>query len=46
MASLERASVHEDIEPFADILATLVGKRLRGEPLPEVPEGARGVISE
>jgi Fic family protein len=37
MASLEKASVGEDIGPFADFLATLVRKRLAGEPLPEVP---------
>jgi hypothetical protein len=41
MASLERASVGEDIGPFADFLATLVEKRLSGEPLPEVPRGAK-----
>ena len=38
MASLERASVGEDIGPFADFLARLVEKRLAGEPLPEVPK--------
>ena len=37
MASLEKASVGEDIGPFADFLARLVEKRLAGEPLPEVP---------
>src|SRR5215470_16263253 len=38
MASLEKASVGEDIGPFADFLARLVQKSLAGEPLPEVPE--------
>jgi fido (protein-threonine AMPylation protein) len=38
MASLEKASVGEDIGPFADFLATLVEKRLAGEPLPDVPK--------
>jgi len=37
MAALDRASVREDIEPFADFLARLVSKRLAGEPLPGVP---------
>jgi Fic family protein len=37
MAALERASVGEDIEPFTELLARLVGKRLAGEPLPDVP---------
>jgi Fic family protein len=36
MAALEKASVGEDIGPFADMLARLVGKRLAGEPLPGV----------
>ncbi len=40
MASLEKASVGEDIRPFADFLATLVEKRLAGKPLPEVPKSA------
>jgi Fic family protein len=39
MAALEKASVGEDIGPFADFLARLVEKRLAGEPLPEVPKG-------
>jgi fido (protein-threonine AMPylation protein) len=38
MAALEEASVGEDIGPFAELLAGLVGKRLAGEPLPDVPE--------
>ena len=38
MASLEKASVDEDIAPFADFLATLVEKRLAGGPLPDVPK--------
>ena len=37
MAALEKASVGEDIGPFADFLARLVERRLAGEPLPEVP---------
>jgi len=37
MQSLERASVGDDIGPFADFLASLVKKRLAGEPLPAVP---------
>ena len=36
--ALERASVAEDIVPFAEFLAGLVGKRLSGEPLPAVPK--------
>ena len=38
--ALERASVGEDIGPFADFLASLVGKRLAGEPLPAVPKAS------
>ena len=38
MASLEKASVGEDIGPFADFLARLVEKRVAGEPLPAVPK--------
>ena len=37
MTALEKASVGEDIRPFADFLAKLVEKRLAGEPLPAVP---------
>ncbi len=40
MAALEKASVAEDIEPFAEFLAGLVGRRLAGEPLPEVPKAS------
>jgi fido (protein-threonine AMPylation protein) len=40
MAALERASVDEDIGPFAGFLAGLVGRRLAGEPLPEVPKAS------
>jgi hypothetical protein len=36
--TLEKASVGEDIAPFADFLAGLVRKRLAGEPLPAVPK--------
>lgn len=38
MRALEKASVGEDIGPFADFLAGLVKKGLAGEPLPEVPK--------
>ena len=37
MNTLEKASVGEDIVPFADFLAELVRKQLAGEPLPTVP---------
>jgi Fic family protein len=37
MDALEKASVGEDIEPFAGFLGSLVRKRLAGEPLPAVP---------
>src|SRR5271155_304604 len=39
MAALERASVGEDVAPFAEFLAGLVRKGLAGEPLPPVPQG-------
>lgn len=38
MATLEKASVGEDIRPFAGFIAGLVEKRLAGGPLPEVPK--------
>jgi Fic family protein len=38
--ALDRASVGEDIAPFADFLAGLVRKRLAGEPLPAVPKAS------
>jgi hypothetical protein len=38
MAALEKASVGENIRPFAEFLAGLVRKRLAGEPLPPVPK--------
>jgi hypothetical protein len=38
MEALEKASVSEDIVPFADFLAALVRKGLAGEPLPEIPK--------
>jgi Fic family protein len=38
MEALEKASVGEDIVPFAEFLAGLVKKRLEGEPLPAVPK--------
>ena len=46
MASLEKASVGEDVGPFADFLARLVEKRLAGEPLPEVPKGSKADTNE
>jgi len=46
MASLEKASVGEDIGPFADFIARLVQKRLAGEPLPEVPKSRKAVGHE
>lgn len=38
MVALEKASVDEEIRPFADFLAGLVKKRLAGEALPPVPK--------
>src|SRR5208282_267463 len=38
MNALEKASVGEDIAPFANLVAGLVKKRLAGEPLPAVPK--------
>ena len=38
MHALEKASVGEDIGPFADFLAGLVKNGLAGDPLPEVPK--------
>jgi hypothetical protein len=38
MGALEKASVGEDIAPFAGFLAELVRKGLAGEPLPAVPK--------
>jgi hypothetical protein len=40
MHALEKASVGEDIAPFADFVAGLVEKRLAGEPLPPVPSAS------
>ncbi len=40
MAALEKASVGEDIKPFADFLAGLVKKGLAGAPLPAVPKSS------
>jgi hypothetical protein len=37
MEALEQASVHQNIRPFTNFLATLVNKGLRGEPLPKIP---------
>src|SRR6267142_7009340 len=39
--ALEKASVGENIAPFADFLARLAKKRLAGEPLPAVPKASR-----
>jgi len=41
MEALEKASVGEDIGPFANFLAGLVEKRLAGEPLPAVPKSSK-----
>ena len=38
--ALEKASIGEDIAPFADFLAGLVEKRLASDPLPAVPRGS------
>ena len=38
--ALEKASVGEDIVPFADLLAGLVKKGLAGESLPKVPKSS------
>lgn len=38
LSALERASVGEDIRPFAGFLADLVEGRLAGEPLPPAPD--------
>jgi hypothetical protein len=40
MNALEKASVGENIAPFADFLAGLVRKRLAGEPVPAVPKAS------
>jgi hypothetical protein len=37
MASLESASIHQDIKPFAELLATLVKDNIEGKPGPKVP---------
>jgi len=41
MEALEKASVGEDIRPFADFLSGLVKKGLAGAPLPAVPKDAK-----
>ena len=38
MAALEAASVHQDIQPFAILLAGLVTDRISGAPPPRVPK--------
>jgi hypothetical protein len=40
MNALEKASVGENIAPFADFLAGLVREGLAGEPLPAVPKSS------
>jgi Fic family protein len=40
MSALERASVGEDIGPFADFVGGLVRRGLAGEPLPAVPKSS------
>ncbi len=37
MEALEQASVHQNIEPFTDFLATLVSKGMKGDPQPKIP---------
>jgi len=37
MAALERASVEQDITPFASFLGPLVSDNLEGKPAPQVP---------
>lgn len=39
MAALEKASVRQNIVPFADFLAQLVDEELRGKPVAKVPAG-------
>jgi len=39
MQSLEAASVHQDIKPFTQFLATLVKDNIEGKPGPKVPAG-------
>ena len=39
MAALEKASVRQNIVPFADFLAQLVDEGLRGKPVAKVPAG-------
>ena len=39
MQSLEAASVHQDIKPFTEFLATLVTDNMEGRPGPTVPAG-------
>jgi hypothetical protein len=41
MGALEKASVGEDIVPFADFLAGLVRNGLAGEPMPTVPKSSK-----
>jgi len=45
MSALEKASVGEDIRPFAGFLADLVEKRLAGQPLPGVPRPSSQAVS-
>jgi len=39
MAALEKASVRQNIVPFADFLAQLVDEGIRGKPVAKVPAG-------
>ena len=39
MQSLEAASVHQDIKPFTEFLASLVTDNMEGKPGPKVPAG-------
>ena len=39
LAALEKASVTQNIVPFADFLAELVEQGLRGKPVAKVPKG-------
>lgn len=41
MEALEQASVHENIEPFARFIGSLVASGLAGEPMPGIPDRRR-----
>jgi Fic family protein len=40
MDALEIASVKQDITPFTKFLARLITERMKGKPLPEIPNGS------